>query len=136
VKCDEFRSAFSRLLDKELPAELVPGVEAHAATCQECAAYARELSALDLALRNLPEADVPIALRMKLKPIEEKTPQPPFWIVPAKVAAYAAVALAVFLLAEEFLGSAEVLIRAGVLASGYLVLMLKALDREWMRPES
>ncbi len=136
MKCDEFRFAFSRLQDQELPAELVPGIEEHAASCQACAAYAREVSALDLALRNLPQPEFPVALRLKLMPIEEKTPRPPLWIVTAKVAVYAVAALVVLVLAEEFLGSAELVVRMGVLVSGYLVLMLKALDRESMLPGS
>ncbi len=64
--CQAFDEDLSAWIDGELAALRRSAVEAHLASCRACTARVEELSAVDRALRSLPEPAVGAALRARL----------------------------------------------------------------------
>jgi len=59
MNCEEFRIAYNAWLDGRKSAPLGPDAARHAAACSSCTMYARALSGIDTALRDIPDVPVP-----------------------------------------------------------------------------
>jgi anti-sigma factor RsiW len=111
----------SRLIDGQLPPDLVEDVESHVAYCPSCAAFAKELAALDNALENLPVHEFPLTLQVTLRNLERQRAFS--WRGDlARAAACIATGGAVIVAGETFPGSVELLTNA-VLTVGSFVLL-------------
>jgi hypothetical protein len=66
MNCDEFRHQYQLLVDTQSQANLPDELARHFAECRPCNNFARAMTAVDEALRDLPEDPVPEALLEKL----------------------------------------------------------------------
>ncbi len=121
IRCDDCRPMLSRLIDGQLPADLVEDVEFHVASCPSCAAFAKELAALDSALENLPVQEHPLTLQVTLRNLERQRTFS--WRGDlARAAACIATGGAVIVAGETYPGSVDLLANA-LLTVGSFVLL-------------
>jgi anti-sigma factor RsiW len=66
MRCDEFRREYGLLVDVQRTRDLPQDLAAHLAGCAACSKYARAMTAVDGALRSLPNVDMPPELLAEL----------------------------------------------------------------------
>jgi anti-sigma factor RsiW len=70
--CTEFRRQFHRMLDMNQPRMFSGDMADHLRTCPDCAAHVQDMEAVDAALRNAPDIEVPLDLERKLQAIPDQ----------------------------------------------------------------
>jgi anti-sigma factor RsiW len=123
IRCEECRPLLSLLIDGELHKERIAEVDAHVRSCASCTAYARELRALDEALDNIPEPEIPLSLKLNLRAIERADLKQSQWAEWKRAAVYAALAGAILVAGAQFPGAVELTARLLVMIAGYFLLM-------------
>jgi anti-sigma factor RsiW len=125
IKCDDCRLLLSRMIDGELPPDQAERAGMHMSTCPACTAYARELAALDNALENLPEPNLPLTLQVFLRNLERERTYS--WRGDlARAAACVATGGAAILVGQAFPGTVELLANLGIAIGSYLLLFSRA----------
>jgi anti-sigma factor RsiW len=127
IRCEECRLLLSLLIDGELQYGRVAEVDAHVRSCPSCAGYLGELRALDEALDNIPEPEIPLSLKLTLRAIEHAEANPSQWVTWKRAAASIALAGAILVAGAQFPGAVDLTARLAVMIGGYFLLLWGAL---------